>query len=59
MADSMTLDQQAALQAVVIDIANKAKVVRYFNLASVSRPFVTTDADSCLFPHRTVALLYI
>jgi len=34
MAESMTPDQQATLQELLIEAANGAKIVRYFNLAS-------------------------
>ena len=41
MIASMTPDQYAALQEQLIEIANGAKIARYFNLASVSRLLTT------------------
>jgi len=56
MGDSMTLDQQAAFLAVFAEVAGGAKLVRYVNLASVSRQLSTNRSS---FRYSTVAVLYL
>lgn len=41
MTDSITPDQQAAFQELLVDVATGAKIVRYVNIASVSRQLTT------------------
>jgi len=59
MAGSMTPDQQAAFQELLIEVVDGAKIVRYVNLASVSRLSTTHECRGRSFHHLTVALLYI
>jgi hypothetical protein len=56
MGDSMTPDEQAAFLKLFVEVADGAKIVRYVNLASVSRPLSTNRGS---FHHPVVALLYL
>ena len=53
---------RAVFQEVLIDVANGAKAIRYFNLASVSRSLPVIKCGGSLIPlsnHPAVALLYL